>query len=365
MKQTPVYWCCGVLFFWCLAVTAVCAEPGAGLERVTAKPMCAAEVAATGRVIPLFSVRLGCRLSGSITDWGVDGAGHPLDVGMSVIKGQPLFTLEQDTFRVRVTAAEAVVAELEAKLQDKSADEKRYQRLVEVDRTVPVKKLEEVRLDVVMIRQQLKALQANLESARLDLRDTVVRAPFDGVITLRMKGLGDYVSGMPLVEVLELTTADRLEAELKLPESYMTQVVPGKSVVALSSPQLRGALELPVTRVVPAVDAVNGTFVVRVAIPPEKREGLVPGNFVTGRLQLETVSVEVLVPQRAVIRDARGTAVLVPEDGKMVRRAVELGSQLTEGVIVKAGLKPGEAVLSGPADQLKEGAPLPEALKIP
>lgn len=330
------------------------------LELIPAQPVCAAEVAATGRVLPLFSARLGCRLSADIVDWGVNDANQPLDTGMGVKTGQKLFAVDPGTFQPRVTAGEAAVAELEARLKDKQADEQRFQRLVEVDKTVPLKRLEEVRLEAELIRQQLKSAQASLEAARLDLRDTVVRAPFDGVITQRMKGLGDHVSGVPLVEVLELTTVDRLEAELRLPEAYLALVEPGVTTLRLGSPLLKAELELPVTRVVRAVDAASGTFVLRVAIPPEKRAGLVPGAFVTGRVVLPEQDQPVLVPQRAVLRGGAEPAVMVAAGGVMARRPVELGSELTEGIIIKRGLKPGETVVCGPADQLKDGAPLPK-----
>ncbi len=333
----------------------------AAVELVEARPVCAAETTATGRVLPLFSARLGCRLSAQVVAWGSDEAGRPLDVGMRVKAGQLLFAVESDTFRARVAAAEAALAsasaqvpDLEARLKDRLTDEARYRRLVEVDKTVPLKKLEEVRLGVESLRQQIKAAQAQvrgaqaaLDSARLDLRDTEVKAPFDGTVTKRMKGLGDHLAGAPLVEVLELTTTDRLEAELRLPELYMAQVVPGTTQVALSGPQLQAELALPVTRVVPQVDAASGTFAVRVAIPAEKAGGIAPGAFVTARLRLDPGSA-VVVPLRAVVRDAAGAAVMVSESGKLVRRAVELGSELTEGVVVKSGLKAGEQVAARP-----------------
>lgn len=408
---------------------AVPALANSGIEVLLVKPVFAAEVMATGRIVPLYSARLGCRLAAKITSWGADAAGQPLEAGMAVKAGQKLFSVDPETFKVKVTTAEAAIAAaqaaqagaeaqqalaeaaeagaaasktvaeaavagLEARLKDKLTDEQRYKRLVEVDKTVSLKKLEEVRLDVETVRQQLNGARAQvagtlaqaqtaqaqirgakaqlqaaqaqmqsakavLESARLDLRDTEVTAPFDGVITQRFRGLGDYIGGAPFVDVLELTTADQLEAELKLPEAYQALMVPGKTIVALTAPALRNELRLPVTRMVPKIDDANGTFVVRVVIPAEKREGLVSGNFLTGRFQVETMETAVIVPIRAIVRDGATPAVMLAVDGKMVRRPVELGSALTEGIVVKSGLKAGDKVVSGPAGLLKDGALLP------
>lgn len=405
------------------------ARKTSSLELVVPKPVFAAEVVANGRAVPLYSAKLGCRLAAKITGWGQDAAGRPLDVGMAVKKGDVLFSVEPDTFKAKLATAtaslaaaeaalanvdaqkavaeaaaisalaakggaESEVASAEAKLKDKQADEQRYQRLVEVDKTVPLKRLEEVRLELETLRQmvigtqarvkaaaaqiqgaqaQVRAVQAQrlaaeaqmnsaasaLESARLDVRDTEVRAPYDGIITARFRGLGDYIGGAPFVEVLELTTADLLEAELKLPEAYLGQIIPGKTQVALSAPGLRNELTLPVSRVVPDIDLANGTFIIRIAIPAEKRQGLVPGNFLSGHFRVESGKTAVVVPLRAVVRDSRGPAVMVAGDKKMVRRPVELGSALTEGIVVLSGLSVEDKVVVGAAEELKDGAPLP------
>jgi RND family efflux transporter MFP subunit len=407
---------------------ATASSASSGIEVVPVKPVFAAEVTATGRIVPLYSAKLGCRLAAKITSWGTDAAGQPLDAGMAVKAGQKLFSVDPDTFKVKIATAEAAVASakaaqaaaeaqqalaeaavaaaaaardvaaagvagIEARLKDKLVDEQRYQRLVEVDKTVSLKKLEEVRLDVETIRQQLngakaqvqgtlaqaqtaqaqlrgakaqqqaaqgqqQAAEASLAGATLDLRDTEVLAPFDGIITYRFCGLGDYIGGAPFVNVLELTTADQLEAELKLPEAYQKLLVPGKTQVILTAPALRAELKLPVTRVVPKIDDANGTFVVRIVIPADKREGLMAGNFLSGKFQVDTAGTSVIVPIRALVRDAAGPAVMLAVDGKMLRRSVEVGSSLTEGVVIRAGLKEGDKVVSGPADQLKDGAPL-------
>ncbi len=367
----------GVLLAMAVVVAPARGAEADGLSLVTPQSIAVAEVSVNGRVLPLFSTRIGSRLAAHITVWGANAAGQPLDVGMAVKTGQELFTVNPTTIEIRVAGAEAAVAtteavapELEARLKDRERDEQRFARLVNVDKTVPVKRLEEVQLEVALLRQQLlaaparvKEARAALSAAQLDLKDTVVRAPFDGVITQRMKGLGDYVSGAPLVEVLELTTVDRLEVELRLPEAFLGRVVPGTTTVALSSPLLKADLVLPIARVVPQIDREHGTFVARVAVPSERRDGLIAGAFVVGRLKLDAVQQELLLPLRAVLTDQAAAAVMVAVSGHMQRRPVELGSRLTEGVVIRSGLQPGERVVVGPPSLLKDGAPLPEALQ--
>ena len=181
-------------------------------------------------------------------------------------------------------------------------------------------------------------------------------------ITKRMKGLGDYVAGAPFIEVLELTTVDQLEADLRLPESYLPQVTAGKTRLALRSPLMKRALDLAVSRVIPNIDTQRGTFAVRVAIPSEERCGLVPGAFVTAALNFDGAGASVVAPQQAIVAEEGKYYVFVAAGGKMRRQAVELGDRLTEGIIVKSGLRAGEMVVVGPARELKDGAPLPDYL---
>lgn len=397
-----------------LATVGLGAEERQPLSLVAAQPLRSGEVTATGRTLAQSSTRIGSRLAAHIVEWGKNEAGQPLDVGMAVKKGQRLFAIDPSTFKAKVDAAEAalgsaqaaldnlkaptrkerldvlrtVLAELDTHIKDRERDEARFRRLVEVDHTMPVKRLEEVVLELSLRRTQRTAAQAKLDealagptpteiavaeakirqeqaalaAARLDLNDVVVTAPFDAVITRRWKSLGDYVAGAPYVEVIELTTIDHLEADLRLPEAYFPQLAPGKTHLTLRSLLLKNELDLIVTRLVPDIEVQQGTFAFRVAIPPDLRGGLVPGAFVTATLKLADHSEGVILPLRAVLYNSTKPVVMVASEGKMHRRPVELGDRLTENIIVRSGVQPGESVVVGPPEELKDGAPLPAYL---
>ena len=400
--------CLGVLLFVSAALPA---EELQGLSLAVAQPLHGGETTATGCVVPRFHAAIGARVSGHIAQWGADASGQPLDAGMAVKTGQQLFVVDARSFQAHVDTAQAALdaaaaaltnlkapmrkerldvwraqlAELDARLKDRQHDLARYSRLVEVDGTLPLKRLEEVQLDLELLRAQRDAAQARLDealagptkteiavceaavkqaqtaldAARLDLHDTVVTAPFDGVVTRRMKGLGDYVSNAPFVEVLELTSQAAPEVELNLPEAYFARIVTGQTRVALHSAALACDLDLPVARVIPEIDAQRGTFAFRVALPPEQAGALVAGSFVSATVCCPVPVQGTIVPQRAVMRDGAHSFVLVAEGGKMARRNVELGNHLTEGVIVKAGVRPGETVVVGASGEVPDGTALP------
>jgi HlyD family secretion protein len=401
------------------AGTLPAAEEAQTLTLVEALPFGASSVSATGRVGALVCAKIGARVSGTIAEFAKDASGQILDAGMSVKAGDVLFRLDETTFQNVVALADAslksaqanldnltakareerleqlrqAVAELDVRVADQEREEQRYRRLVEEEKTLPARRLEEAQTQLASTRALRKIAQArlaelengptktevaiaqavvhqaqtSLKAAQDDLRDTTVRAPFDALITRRFKSPGDYATGTPHTEIIELTSIDQLEVELRLPEAYYKLVQAGKTLVSLRSPVLERELRLPVGRVVAAIDPATGTFAVRVPIPPAQRDGIVPGVFVTADLRLEGQPLGVLVPLRAIVENSgegkdSQAAVFVAQDGKMVRKVVEIGDRLTESAIIKSGLARGEKVLVGPVDAMKDGAPLPEYL---
>jgi RND family efflux transporter MFP subunit len=199
-----------------------------------------------------------------------------------------------------------------------------------------------------------------MKVAQNDLDDTVVKAPFAGLITRRFKGPGDFVSATPPTEVFELVAIDRLEAELRLPEAYLASVQAGKTPVVVRSSLLKAEVRSTVSRVIASVEKSNGTFAVRVALPADS--GLPPGAFVTAEVRTVSPSASMLVPARALGQTDKQTWVCVAVDGKVQRRSVELGDRLTECVVLKGGVRAGEKVLVGPVEGLADGAALPAYL---
>lgn len=381
----------------------------------TVRGLYATSIAATGRVQSLTSARVGPRVSGRLAKFGTAQDGQPLDVGMTVKAGQVLFELDKATFenamllataqlesakamlnqvssparQERIEQIKQEVASLEVQLADKLRERDRYKNLVEVEKTLPARRLEESEVAVASLTAQKAAAQARLQEAQrggsptdiavaqarvkeaeaalriaqTDLRDAVVTAPFDGVITQRLKSTGDYLVNMPPTDVLEVVSMERLEAEIAIPESYLPAVQSSEAKLTLRSPLLRQAMELPVTRVVGQVDPAKGTFNVRVAIPADKRQGLIPGAFVTADLPMAGSSAGVIAPARALAFAGGKPWIMVARDGKMARQAVEIGDRLSEGVIITAGLKDGDRIIIGPAEQLADGRELPDYLK--
>ncbi len=383
------------------------------LSLVEVKPFCADCISATGRVQAPLSAKVGARVSGVLAEFAKDDKGNMLDAGSVVKAGDVLFKLNETTFHNAVAVNEAAVktaqanldnlqapprtekveqlreaiGELDVRIADRQREEERYRRLVEVDKTQPVKRLEEVQTDLAVLRTLRRAAQsrldeanngptateiavarahveqaqASLKAAQDDLRDSAIKAPFGGLVTRRYKSPGDYIANVPPTEVVELMANDQLEAELHLPEAYLRAVQVGKTVIVIRSPLMAGEIKTTLARVIENVDPASGTFTVKVIIPDGKT-GLAPGAFVTAEVRIDSPTAQVLVPLRAIVAEGGQNYVFVAQNGKMSRRAVEMGERLTELAVIKGGLESGSKIVMGPPEKLKDGADVPEYL---
>jgi RND family efflux transporter MFP subunit len=215
------------------------------------------------------------------------------------------------------------------------------------------------RTEIAIAEARVKEAEVAVRIAKDDLRDTVMLAPFDGMITKRMKSPGDFLASMPPTEVVEIVSLTELEVEYRLPEAYFSRIEEGKTAVVLTSSLLANPVEAKVTRIIREIDPMKGTFACRTAVSAGERKGLMPGAFVTAQVMLGKQGGEVVVPQRALVTEATDNAVFVAAGGKMKKVAVEVGDKLTEGVLIKSGVNGGDRVVVGPADLLKDGDALP------
>ena len=362
-------------------------------------------VRSTGRIVAVKTALIGARVAGHIVLWGDEGDAAP-DVGVRVKAGRRLFRVDPTVYEGRVGLAEADLASASARLADIKAgtrperiqalkaeaaeiaakidalerDEARWRRLVEDDKTAAPKRLEDIRSEITVAKARaaaaaarlaeaeagatasqiavlaaaVRVAEANARLAAIELADTVVRAPFDGVITRRMRSLGDYVGSQPFVEVLELTADDVVEAEIRFPEQVFGRVEVGKTEIEIVSPLLSEPLRVAVDRTAGVIASADGAFLVRCTIPPEKRQRLAPGAFVEARGRFAPPP-GALVPADAVVRSQEETHVFLVREDRAIRVPIVLGERVGADVAVKSGIVPGDRVVAAPGADFREG----------
>ena len=201
--------------------------------------------------------------------------------------------------------------------------------------------------------QALLAARARVNLAKKALADTVVRAPFTGVVGQRLVSAGAYVSrGTKVASVLR---TNPLRLNLTVPQQNSADVAVGRSV-SLSVDTAPGKqFDGQVRYVSPALQTDSRTLVVE-ALVDNDAGILKPGSFATARIEQSSERPAVLVPMTAV-RTISGTArVYVVADDRVEERIITVGQSADSLVEISTGLKAGEVVATSNVEQLADGA---------
>lgn len=262
------------------------------------------------------------------------------DDGQRVKQGDVLVELTNSEQLAQLQEAEVSLADAERQLA-------RARQLVE-SRVLSRQELDDRARAVDIARAQLQAVQARLA-------DRLIRAPFDSVVGLRQVSVGTLVApGMP---VATLHDDSVMKLDFSIPETLMTQVVPGQELVATSraygNEQFRGE----VGSLDNEVDPVTRSIRVRALIDNADAR-LKPGMLMTVNLRSDSRQA-VVVPEEALLPLGRDQFVMVVEpegEGYLARRQqVQTGLRQPGLVEVTAGLKAGEKVVTHGNFRLQPG----------
>ncbi len=178
--------------------------------------------------------------------------------------------------------------------------------------------------------------EARLGVAERALADASVRAPFAGVVSLRLVSAGEFVQpGTPLFDLVAL---DPVDAEFRLPEADAARVAPGQDVAVGVAPYPDEVFPAVVRFVSPTIDPDTRTLLVRAALDNADHR-LRPGLFARVDLGVSRRDGVVMIPEEAVLQRADGQVVFRLVDGSRVeRRSVETG-QHADGEVEVRGLE--------------------------
>ncbi|HVR43914.1 MAG TPA: efflux RND transporter periplasmic adaptor subunit [Thermoanaerobaculia bacterium] len=194
-----------------------------------------------------------------------------------------------------------------------------------------------------------------MAEAEWRLSKTTVRAPFEGVITVRKVGVGQHVR--PGDALFTITDFDPLIARIYLPERDVLALSEGREVRltlrAAEAIRFRGRIR----QISPVVDTATGTVKVTVeAVSPPA--AVRPGAFVTVDIVKSTRHDATLLPREAVLRELQESHVFIAENGVARKRVVTLGIEEAGRVEVLSGVEAGEQVIVAGQGGLRDGSPV-------
>ncbi len=185
-------------------------------------------------------------------------------------------------------------------------------------------------------------LKADIQTTRIAISKTEIRAPYEGQIGLKSVSLGAYLS--PSDVITSLREVDRLKLEFSVPEKYARNISKGY-VVTFRVDGGEKDHKADVIATEGNVDLNTRTLKIRAAVT-EKHHELVPGIFAKVNLQLGKDSKAMMIPTQAIIPQARNKQVVVIRKDSAQFLVVETGIRDSAYIQITKGLHPGDTVIT-------------------
>ena len=305
-----------------------------------------------GRAEAYDAVTLRARIDGQV-------AAVAYTEGQHVEQGAVLLRLDPADFAARLRQAEATLARDQTQLAKARQDVARYESL-KTKGFVSDEKVAEVRTTAAAQESSVKADQAAVDLARLQLDYATVRAPMAGIVGARLVSVGAAVK----------TNDTALAVINRVKPLYATFAVPEKYLPRLRAAMRSNALQVGVT--VPGsiaaplagsvrfidngVDASTGTIQMK-AVLPNAAETLMPGQFLNISIGLDVLRDAVTIPAEALQQGQEGAFVfVVGADNLAQPRRIEVAAIEGGTVAVAKGLQAGETVVTDGQLRLGPGA---------
>jgi membrane fusion protein (multidrug efflux system) len=289
--------------------------------------------------------------------------------GGNVAANQSLFTIDPALYDAALKRTEADLGAMQARLQQWRREVTRLKPLYKA-KAVSQKDYDDAVSNEAIAAADVKAAQARVVEARLNLEYTRVESPISGIAGRALRSEGNYVSGPdvlltsvtqidPIYVLFGVSDQDRLKLHRETEAGRL--VLPKDGQFDVQVKLAEGGLyaktgKMNFTGVI--VSGTTGTSEARAELP--NPDGLLrPGQFVRVILGGAQRPNAILVPQRAVLEGPQGKFVyLVTSESKAEARPVELGDWQGDDWIVTAGLNPGDRVIVDGVMKIGPGAPV-------
>ncbi|MDH2346553.1 efflux RND transporter periplasmic adaptor subunit [Bradyrhizobium sp. SSUT77] len=307
-------------------------------------------VEATGNTAPIKNVDLVARVQGFLQS--IDYTD-----GTFVKQGTQLFTIEPETYKLKLEQAQAAEVGAQATLKQAEADFKRQADLVQ-RQAVSQATLDTSTSTRDNAQASLQQAQVNTRLAEVNYGYTKVSAPFDGIVSAHMVSVGELVGVSSPTQLATIVAMDPIWVNFTVNEQDVLRIRAeaarrGLTVADLKQLPIQVGLQTEtgypheghLDYVSPTLNSSTGTLAVRGVVPNDERV-LLPGYFVRVRVPFDQEKSALLVPDTALGSDQGGRYLLVVNGDNIVeQRKVQIGPVDNGLRVIESGLKPDDRVV--------------------
>jgi RND family efflux transporter MFP subunit len=306
---------------------------------------------ATGNTAPIKNVDLVARVQGFLQSINYkDGA--------FVKEGTTLFTIEPETYKLKLEQAQAAEVGARATVKQAEADFKRQSDLVQ-RQAVSQATLDTSTSTRDNAQAGLQQAQVNTRIAAVNYGYTNVAAPFDGIVSAHLVSVGELVGASSPTQLATIVQLDPIYVNFNVNEQDVLRVREegrrrGLTAADIGPFPVEVALQTEtgyphkgnLDYVSPTINQSTGTLAVRGILPNPDRV-LLPGFYVRVRVPIDTQQDALLVPDVALGSDQAGRYLLVVNSDNVVeQRKVQTGPAEGELCVIENGLKPDDRVVT-------------------
>jgi RND family efflux transporter MFP subunit len=306
---------------------------------------------ATGNTAPIKNVDLVARVQGFLQSIEYKD-------GTFVKEGTTLFTIEPETYKLKLEQAQAAEAGTQASVKQADADFKRQTDLVQ-RQAVSQATLDTSTAARDNAQASLQQAQVNTKIAAVNYGYTKVVAPFDGIVSAHLVSVGELVGAASPTQLATIVALDPIYVNFNVSEQDVLRIRAEAARRGMSASDLR---QLPfevglqtetgyphkgnLDYASPTLNQSTGTLAVRGVLPNPDRV-LLPGYFVRVRVPFDEQKDALLVPDVALGSDQAGRYLLVVNAENVVeQRKVQVGQSEGGLRVIEAGLKPDDRVVT-------------------
>ncbi|HVP11077.1 MAG TPA: efflux RND transporter periplasmic adaptor subunit [Phycisphaerae bacterium] len=305
-----------------------------------------------------------------------------VEEGMRVEEGDVLARLDASNVerslhlaQAQLESARKALGETRANLDQAERDLRRISRLAEEHNASQVE-LDRAETDQMALAARLERQTADVAVSEREaalweqqLDDTIIRAPFGGIVTAKNAQAGEMISPMSVggftrTGICTLVDMDSLEIEVDVSESYINRVEPGQPVEATLDSYPNWRIPCKVIAIIPTADRQKATVKVRVGfdkLDPRILPDMSVKVAFQGGGEATAARPGLTIPKAAVRQRDGRDIVWIVRNGRVERRAVTVGTTRRDEVTIAAGLSGGDRVVMDGPDTLAEGVKVTEA----